>query len=61
MRAEGVEPTSPLGHKDLNLARLPVPPRSHQKHRISFIGGEARFVCRLTLKRNRNQLRNRNR
>jgi hypothetical protein len=28
MRAIGVEPTRPEGHKDLNLARLPVPPRS---------------------------------
>jgi hypothetical protein len=27
MRAEGLEPPRPLDHEDLNLARLPVPPR----------------------------------
>ena len=26
MRARGVEPPRPEGHKDLNLARLPLPP-----------------------------------
>ena len=28
VRAEGVEPSSPEGHRDLNPARLPIPPRS---------------------------------
>src|SRR5439155_23780183 len=27
MRAEGLEPPRALAHEDLNLARLPVPPR----------------------------------
>jgi hypothetical protein len=29
VRAEGVEPPRPFGHKILSLARLPVPPRPH--------------------------------
>src|SRR5207249_3053047 len=29
VRATGVEPASPCGHKVLSLARLPVPPRPH--------------------------------
>src|SRR2546430_2368597 len=28
VRAEGLEPPSPCGHRDLNPARLPVSPRS---------------------------------
>jgi hypothetical protein len=28
MRARGVEPPPPIGDQDLNLARLPIPPRS---------------------------------
>ena len=32
MRAKGVEPSRPKGHQDLNLARLPIPPRS----RVSY-------------------------
>jgi hypothetical protein len=27
MRAEGLEPPRPCGHEDLNLARMPIPPR----------------------------------
>ena len=27
MRAEGLEPPRPFGHQDLNLARIPIPPR----------------------------------
>src|SRR4051812_30712200 len=34
MRAEGLEPPRPNGHEDLNLARLPVPPRPLAPHRI---------------------------
>ena len=26
VRQVGLEPTHPFGHKDLNLARLPIPP-----------------------------------
>ena len=29
VRAEGLEPPRLLSHQDLNLARLPVPPRPH--------------------------------
>ena len=32
MRARGVEPPRPFGHKVLSLARMPVPPRSHKKN-----------------------------
>ena len=34
MRAKGVEPSRPLGHQDLNLARLPIPPRSRVSYRV---------------------------
>ena len=27
VRAEGLEPPRPKGHQDLNLTRLPIPPR----------------------------------
>ena len=29
VRARGLEPPRPFGHKNLNLARLPIPPRPH--------------------------------
>ena len=45
MRARGVEPPRPLGHKDLNLARLPVPPRSRIVLRlVSFFLLEQKYV-----------------
>ena len=35
VRAEGLEPPRPCGHKILSLARLPVPPRPHGWSTIS--------------------------
>ncbi len=34
MRAEGVEPSRPCGHRILSPARLPIPPRSQRANII---------------------------
>ena len=38
MRARGFEPLPPIGDKDLNLARLPIPPRSRSSRRTYLLG-----------------------
>ena len=41
VRATGLEPAQPCDHKNLNLTRLPIPPRPHIKMRCSFLHGAA--------------------
>ena len=41
MRATGLEPAQPCDHKNLNLTRLPIPPRP----RINYEVGVAEFFC----------------
>ena len=39
VRQVGLEPTHPFGHKDLNLARLPIPPLAQRVPNASRTGG----------------------
>ena len=42
MRKGGVEPTHPNGHRNLNPARLPIPPLSQAVVLIGFMVGEVK-------------------
>ena len=37
VRVKGLEPSQPCGHKNLNLARLPIPPNPRQAKRMAHV------------------------